>query len=79
MGGAHITPDREPDGEPVVNIGLAMCALHHRAFDAGMLTVSPEYQVVILEDRLAHRRDRANRVLLEDNGRHTASVDPATS
>ena len=30
---AHIVPDNAPEGEPVVRNGLALCALHHTAFD----------------------------------------------
>ena len=29
---AHIIPDSDPDGEPVVPNGLALCKLHHAAF-----------------------------------------------
>jgi hypothetical protein len=30
---AHIIPDADPEGEPVVSNGLALCRLHHSAFD----------------------------------------------
>ena len=30
---AHILPDRHPLGEPLVSNGLALCTLHHAAFD----------------------------------------------
>jgi putative restriction endonuclease len=65
---AHITPDSEETGEPVVNNGLAMCALHHRAFDAELLGVTPEYRVTVNEARLQHPTDQANRVLLDHRG-----------
>ena len=68
LDGAHITPDSEEAGEPVVNNGLALCALHHRAFDADMMSVDPEYNVVLLDDRLSHPTDPANRVLLDHRG-----------
>lgn len=31
---AHILPDGHPRGEPIVPNGLALCKLHHAAFDA---------------------------------------------
>ena len=43
---AHITPDSDVSGEPVVSNGLSLCRIHHGAFDVHYLTVEPEtYQV----------------------------------
>ena len=50
---AHIIPDSEPDGHPVVQNGLALCKLHHAAYDKGVLGISPDYEVAIREDVLA--------------------------
>ena len=36
---AHIIPDTEPDGEPVVKNGISLCKLHHAAFDRFLLGV----------------------------------------
>lgn len=44
---AHIIPDGDPRGTPNVTNGMAMCKIHHAAFDQGMLGVSPEYEVRI--------------------------------
>lgn len=44
---AHITPDREDDGLPAVSNGLALCKIHHAAFDMNMLGISPDYVVRI--------------------------------
>ena len=49
---AHIKEDSE-GGEPVVPNGVAMCAIHHRAFDAFVLAVRPDYRVEIRQDVLA--------------------------
>ncbi len=46
---AHIKEDAE-GGEPVVTNGLAMCAIHHRAFDANVLGVRPDYVVEVRRD-----------------------------
>ena len=42
---AHILPDGHPKGEPVVANGLALCKLHHAAFDLNILGISPDYRV----------------------------------
>lgn len=44
---AHITPDSEERGDPVVTNGVALCKLHHAAFDRHFLTIRPDYRVVI--------------------------------
>ena len=44
---AHIIGDRESGGEPVVPNGLSLCKIHHAAFDANLLGVSPDYAVSI--------------------------------
>lgn len=49
---AHILPDPMPESRPVVNNGLALCKLHHAAFDSFMLTVTPDYVIQIREDIL---------------------------
>ena len=45
---AHILPDGHPRGEPVVPNGLALCKLHHAAFDAHLLGIRPDLQVEIM-------------------------------
>jgi putative restriction endonuclease len=49
---AHILPDRHPRGEPVVANGLALCALHHAAFDRHFLGVRPDLVVDLRPDVL---------------------------
>lgn len=48
---AHIVGDAE-GGEPVVTNGMALCKLHHAAFDRHILGVRPDLQVVIRQDIL---------------------------
>jgi putative restriction endonuclease len=50
---AHITPDREALGEPVVSNGLALCKLHHAAFDRLFFAVRPDYRVEVRPSILA--------------------------
>jgi len=49
---AHIIPDSDPAGEPVVSNGLALCKLHHAAFDRQFLGVRPDYVVEVRKDIL---------------------------
>jgi len=44
---AHIVADSEDEGDPVVTNGLALCKLHHAAFDSFFLTVRPDYTVEV--------------------------------
>ena len=44
---AHILPDGHPRGEPVVPNGLALCTLHHAAFDGHLLGIRPDLQVEV--------------------------------
>ena len=44
---AHIIADAEDEGDPVVSNGLALCKLHHAAFDAFFLTVRPDYVIEV--------------------------------
>ena len=47
---AHIIPDYEKDGLPVVTNGLALCKLHYAAFDQSILGIRPDYIVSIRAD-----------------------------
>jgi putative restriction endonuclease len=42
---AHITPDRDVAGDAVVTNGLAMCKIHHAAFDKHVLGIRPDLTV----------------------------------
>jgi len=49
---SHILPDGHPKGEPWVSNGLALCKLHHAAFDAYILGVLADLVVEIRKDIL---------------------------
>jgi putative restriction endonuclease len=49
---AHILPDTHPLGEPTVTNGLALCKLHHAAFDRNILGIRPDLIVDIRLDIL---------------------------
>lgn len=49
---AHIVPDRDAEGIASIVNGMAMCKIHHAAFDAGLLGVRPDLVVEIKGDLL---------------------------
>jgi putative restriction endonuclease len=49
---AHIIPDREERGVPEVPNGLALCKIHHCAYDVHILGVDPDYRVHVRSDVL---------------------------
>jgi putative restriction endonuclease len=49
---AHIIGDSEQGGDPVVPNGMALCKLHHAAFDRNFLGVTPTYEVRINSELL---------------------------
>jgi putative restriction endonuclease len=49
---AHIVGDRDTLGTPTVPNGIALCSLHHAAFDAHLMTVRPDYQIEVRHDVL---------------------------
>lgn len=50
---AHIIADGLPHGDPVVPNGLAMCKIHHAAYDKNILGIRPDHVISIREDILA--------------------------
>lgn len=42
---AHIVPDGEELGAPTTSNGLALCKIHHAAYDQNMLGVSPDHVI----------------------------------
>jgi len=49
---AHITPDSDDQGEPIVSNGLSLCKIHHAAYDRSYFGVKPDYQIVVRPDIL---------------------------
>ncbi len=49
---AHILPDGHPKGEPIVPNGLALCKLHHAAFDSDFLGIRPDLVIEVRRDIL---------------------------
>ena len=49
---AHITPDADSRGEPLVSNGMSLCKIHHAAFDHNILGIRPDLQVEVRVDVL---------------------------
>jgi putative restriction endonuclease len=46
---AHIIPDSEKGGEPIVNNGLSLCKIHHAAYDNNIIGITPDYIIKVQE------------------------------
>jgi putative restriction endonuclease len=49
---AHIVPDSDPRGIAAVRNGMALCKIHHTAYDAKFIGISPDYTVKVNEKLL---------------------------
>lgn len=54
---AHIIPDGEPGGEPVLPNGLSLCKLHHAAFDQDLIAIRPDDYRVLVAPFLRDEKD----------------------
>lgn len=49
---AHIIPDNMPEGKSTIENGLSLCKLHHAAYDAFIIGVTPDFIIRVREDIL---------------------------
>lgn len=49
---AHIVPDPDPKGWPIIPNGIALCKLHHAAFDRFLIGITPDYRIDLRADIL---------------------------
>lgn len=47
---AHIIPDSKPEGVPAVKNGIALCKLHHAAYDSYLFAIRPDYMIEVRKD-----------------------------
>jgi putative restriction endonuclease len=47
---AHIIPDKDDGGEPIINNGLSLCKIHHAAYDGRYIGIRPDYGIVVRPD-----------------------------
>ena len=52
---AHIIPDSDPEGIPAVRNGIALCKLHHAAFDSYLFGIRPDYVMEVRKDVLREK------------------------
>jgi putative restriction endonuclease len=57
LDGAHILPVAETESTDETSNGIALCALHHRAYDRGLITFDSDYQVHSNEKRFDELRE----------------------
>ena len=60
LDGAHILPAAHPESTDGTDNGIALCALHHLAFDRALVTFDSEFRIVVNPDAVrslmaAHR------------------------
>jgi putative restriction endonuclease len=67
---AHILPDTHPRGLPVVPNGLALCKIHHAAYDRDIVGVRPDLVVEVRRDIL----DEIDGPMLEHGLKEMAGV-----
>jgi putative restriction endonuclease len=56
LDGVHILPLAESGSSDETSNGIALCALHHRAYDRSLVTFDPDYHVHINETRVEKLR-----------------------
>lgn len=49
---AHIIPDGEDLGDPVIENGISMCKIHHAAFDSNIVGITPDYIIEVNQEVL---------------------------
>ncbi len=69
---AHIRSD-SLGGEPVVTNGIAMCKIHHAAFDSLMMAVRPDYAIEVRQDVLREEDGPTLRYALQ--GLHGENIE----
>ncbi len=52
---AHIIADSKPEGLPSVRNGIALCKLHHAAFDSYLFGIRPDYHIEVRKDVLREK------------------------
>ena len=55
--GAHILPVQQPDSTDHTSNGIALCALHHRAYDRSLVTFEANYEIRISEAVVSELRE----------------------
>ncbi|MEH0007496.1 MAG: HNH endonuclease [Flavobacteriales bacterium] len=54
---SHIVPVSEDYSTDEMKNGIALCALHHRAYDKSLITFNERYQVIHNQERMQNLRE----------------------
>ncbi|WP_083896668.1 HNH endonuclease [Microbacterium sp. B19] len=77
--GAHIVPVAWPGSTDQTDNGLALCRNHHAAYDSGIISVSPEYEVqVSARSHALDHLDELDRRWLDDLDGRLLRILPAS-
>jgi putative restriction endonuclease len=52
---AHILPDNDPRGLPIVPNGISLCSIHHGAYDSNIIGITPDYSVEVNKEVLEEK------------------------
>ena len=70
---AHIVPVSTRGSSDFTNNGLCLCALHHAAYDNGLVGIAPDYRVLVNQEKLDNLRsvnlNGGEQMILENAGR----------
>lgn len=56
--GAHILPAEHPESTDGTDNGVALCALHHRAFDRGLVTFDTKFRIRVNQTKVEDLKTR---------------------
>jgi len=71
---AHIVRDSDVRGEPVVPNGLALCKLHHGAYDANLIGIRPDHVIHVSARLLAEHDGPTLEFALKGYDGHAISI-----
>lgn len=69
---AHIVPVSIRGSSDSTNNGVCLCALHHTAYDSGLLGIAPDYRVLVNQGKMSELRNAnlsdGEEIILERHG-----------
>lgn len=71
---AHIIPVNHEHSTDETQNGLALCALHHRAYDQALITVAKDYSILLNEKRVAYLQSIKQDAGLDNFARHLRPI-----
>ena len=53
---AHLVPHAHPEGTDAIGNGLALCSIHHKSLDTGLIYLDDDYSILMNDVRVAYLR-----------------------